>query len=97
MPLASAGKAMTLRGMTTIPVPEGGYRFIPGVCHDSAGVAAVPGFALERVRFADPVPLTEGFRRIASYLDGAGLAVLPPACRRAWNTRWIATGSRARA
>ncbi len=73
MPLASGGKAVKLRGMTTIPVPEGGYRFIPGVYQYSAGVAALPGYALERVRFPDVVPLAEGFRRIAAYLDAAGL------------------------
>jgi len=59
--------------MTTIDVPPGGYRFIPGVYQYSAGVAALPGFALERIRFAETVPLMEGFRRIAAYLDGAGL------------------------
>jgi hypothetical protein len=56
----------------TIRNPEGGYRFIPGVFQYSAGVAAEPGFALERVRFADPVPLMEGFARIAQVLEAAG-------------------------
>jgi hypothetical protein len=73
MPLARAGEAAKLPGMTTIPVPEGGYRFIPGVYQYSAGVAALPGFALERVRFRDVVPLAEGFARIAAHLDAAGL------------------------
>ncbi len=57
---------------TTVEVLEGGYRFIPGVYQYSAGVAALPGHALERVRFADPVPLAEGFVRIAAFLDAAG-------------------------
>ena len=56
----------------TIRVPEGGYRFIPGVYQYSAGVAAEPGFTLERVRFADPVPLAQGFARIAQVLEAAG-------------------------
>jgi hypothetical protein len=56
----------------TIRVPEGGYRFIPGVFQYSAGVAAEPGFTLERVRFAEPVPLMEGFARIAEILAAAG-------------------------
>ncbi|MBR0670999.1 hypothetical protein GXW76_07425 [Roseomonas soli] len=38
----------------------------------SGGVAALPGFRLERARFADPVPLAEGWRRIAAFLDAIG-------------------------
>ncbi len=56
----------------TITVPEGGFRFIPGVYQYSAGVAAEPGFTLERLRFAEPVPLAEGFALIAQLLDAAG-------------------------
>ena len=56
----------------TISVPEGGFRFIPGVYQYSAGVAAEPGYTLERVRFAEPVPLAQGFARIASLLEAAG-------------------------
>jgi hypothetical protein len=44
------------------------YRYIPGPFQYSAGVAALPGFAIERVRFANPVPLAEGFRRIETFL-----------------------------
>lgn len=56
----------------TIAVPEAGFRFIPAVFQYSGGVAAEPGFTLERVRFAEPVPLMEGFARIAQVLDAAG-------------------------
>jgi len=49
-----------------------GYRAIPAVFQYSAGVAALPGFRIERVRFADPVPLAAGFARIAEYLKGIG-------------------------
>jgi hypothetical protein len=56
----------------TIAVPEAGYRFIPGVYQYSAGVAAEPGFTLERIRFANPVPLMAGFARIAAVLDALG-------------------------
>ena len=49
-----------------------GYRYIPGPFQYSAGVAALPGFAIERVRFANPVPLAEGFRRIEAFLHEAG-------------------------
>lgn len=50
-----------------------GYRYIPGPFQYSAGVAALPGHAIERVRFANPVPLIEGFRRIEAYLGAAGV------------------------
>lgn len=58
--------------MSTIDIPEAGYRFIPAVMQYSAGVAALPGHRLERVRFASPVPLAEGWRRIGAFLDGIG-------------------------
>jgi hypothetical protein len=56
----------------TIEAPTGGYRFMPGVSQYSCGIAALPGFTIERVRFADPVPLKAGFARIADTLREAG-------------------------
>ncbi|UPY38256.1 hypothetical protein [Sediminicoccus sp. KRV36] len=56
----------------TITAALGGFRFIPGVYQYSAGVAAAPGFRLERVRFAEPLPMAEGFARIAQVLEAAG-------------------------
>ena len=53
-------------------IPEAGYRFIPGVYQYSAGVAAEPGFRLDRVRFAEPLPLMAGFARIAAHLESLG-------------------------
>ena len=50
-----------------------GYRYIPGPFQYSGGVAALPGFAIERMRFASPVPLLDGFRRIEALLRDAGL------------------------
>ena len=35
-------------------------------------MAALPGFAIERARFARPLPVAEGFRKIADYLDSRG-------------------------
>jgi hypothetical protein len=55
-----------------IDFPQGGYRFARGVFQYSAGVAALPGFRIERARFASPVPLAEGFARIAGYLAALG-------------------------
>lgn len=57
---------------STITAPLGGFRFIPGVYQYSAGVAAEPGFRLERVRFAEPLPMAEGFAAIAAVLEAAG-------------------------
>ena len=51
---------------------DGGYRFIKGVFQYSAGVAALPGHRIERVRFAEVVPLDEGFARIAAHLRSIG-------------------------
>ena len=50
----------------------GNYRFIPAVFQYSSGVAASPGFEIERVRFDKLLPLAEGFARIASYIQAAG-------------------------
>jgi len=50
----------------------GNYRFIPAVFQYSSGVAANPGFEVERVRFDRPVPLAEGFARIAKYIQDSG-------------------------
>jgi hypothetical protein len=52
--------------------PDGGYRYVPGVFQYSAGVAAEPGFAIERARFARCVPLDEGFARIEAHLKSLG-------------------------
>jgi len=51
-----------------IPFPDGGYAFLEGVFPYSQGVVALPDFAIERVTFSHPVPMAEGFRRIAQHL-----------------------------
>jgi hypothetical protein len=53
---------------STVAFQPGGYTYIPGVFQYSAGVAALPGFRIERARFAEPVPLAQGFARIAAFL-----------------------------
>lgn len=50
----------------------GNYRYVPGPFQYSGGVAAEPGYALERVRFHQPVPIAAGFERIEAYLLGRG-------------------------
>src|SRR3978361_1935665 len=50
----------------------GNYSFIPAVFQYSAGVAAGPGYEIERVRFDKMPPLAEGFALIKKYIEAAG-------------------------
>jgi len=50
----------------------GGYRYIRGPFQYSGGIAADPGFAITRARFARPVALEQGFKQIAAHLDSIG-------------------------
>jgi hypothetical protein len=61
------------RMSSTRRAADRGFRYVPGVYQYSAGVAAEPGFRIERVRFAEPVPMAAGFSRIAGVLAGAGV------------------------
>lgn len=58
--------------MATAEFAPGNYRFIPGVFQYSAGAAALPGYAVRRVRFRNPVPLKEGFARVEAIIRDAG-------------------------
>ncbi|MGH8736585.1 MAG: 2-amino-5-chloromuconate deaminase CnbZ [Burkholderiales bacterium] len=55
-----------------IDFADGGYAFLKGVYPYSQGVIALPGFALERARFARPLPLAQGFAAIESQLAALG-------------------------
>ena len=57
--------------INTVEAPNSGYRFMPGVSQYSCGIGALPGFSIERIRFAEPVPLKAGFARIADILKQA--------------------------
>jgi hypothetical protein len=50
----------------------GGYRFIPGQFQYSGGVAAEPGFHIERARFTTPLSLADGFAASEAYLARLG-------------------------
>ena len=56
----------------TIEAQNSGYRFMPGVSQYSCGIGALPGFAIERVRFAKVIPLKQGFEKIAEVIKAAG-------------------------
>ena len=58
--------------MTSKVFASGGYRFIPAVFQYSGGAAAEPGFAIERVTFRSPIPLAQGFERVASIIEARG-------------------------
>ena len=58
--------------MSTAVFAPGGYRCIPAVFQYSGGVTAEAGFEIVRVRFHRPVPLGQGFARIAEAIRGAG-------------------------
>jgi hypothetical protein len=58
--------------MTTVEFAAGGYRYIPGVFQYSGGIAALPGFAIRRVRFHTPVPIAKGFAEIKRFITAAG-------------------------
>ena len=50
----------------------GGYRFIPYQFQYSGGVLAEPGFAIERARLLQPLPLAAGFAAIEAHLARLG-------------------------
>lgn len=50
----------------------GGYRYIPAVFQYSSGVAAEPGFEVERVRLLEPLALADGFAFVERHLTGLG-------------------------
>ena len=50
----------------------GGYRFITHAFQYSGGVAAEPGFRIERARFASPPKLADGFDAIEAHLSRLG-------------------------
>jgi hypothetical protein len=59
-----------MSGLTVFPA--GGYNFLKGGFPFSQGVSALPGYAIERARFARLVPLAQGFIAIEGYLRSLG-------------------------
>jgi len=56
----------------TTAFEAGGYRYIPFRFQYSSGVAALPGFAIERATLRRPLPLAEGFAAVEAYLARIG-------------------------
>src|ERR1700674_743305 len=68
-----SGKREELDDMATpIDFVPGGYRFIPAVFQYSAGVAALAGYEIRRIRFRRPVALSAGFDAIEQIITAAG-------------------------
>jgi hypothetical protein len=55
-----------------IPFPDGGYAYLEGGFPYSQGVRSLDGSAIERARFAHPVPLMQGFAAIEAHLARLG-------------------------
>ena len=55
-----------------IEFADGGYAFLKGVYPYSQGLLALPGFAIERARFAQALPMARGFKAIAAHLTALG-------------------------
>ena len=51
---------------------EGGYRYLKAGMPFSSGVAAEPGYELERARLVDPIPLEEGYKFVEKHLRSLG-------------------------
>jgi len=51
-----------------IPFADGGYSFLEGGFPYSQGVTAQKGFAIERVRLREPLPVKAGFAKIEAHL-----------------------------
>jgi len=50
----------------------GGYRYISAFFQYSGGVAAEPGFEIERARLARQVPIADGFQIVEAHLKAVG-------------------------
>lgn len=55
-----------------IAFPEASYAFLKGGYPYSQGVTALPGYAIERVRLPEPLPMAEGWRFVADWLKAQG-------------------------
>jgi hypothetical protein len=58
--------------MSCIAFRQGGYRYLPAVFQYSSGVAAEPGFEIERARLLRPLRLADGFALVERHLRALG-------------------------
>lgn len=55
-----------------LSIETAGYCYIKGVFRYSAGVAALPGYEIQRCRFQKPIPVKAGFAAIDAHLKNLG-------------------------
>ena len=67
-----SGSPAAAQGAQIIAYRDRGFRCLRGVFQYSGGVAALPGFAIERVQFARSLPLADGFAAMSSYVGARG-------------------------
>jgi hypothetical protein len=73
----------------------GGYSFLPSVFQYSAGVAALPGYEIQRVRFCHPLPLEDGFDFVEKFIHAAGRPITAfCACELRWPAPFTDDGFR---
>lgn len=58
--------------LTTKTFEAGGYSYIPAVFQYSSGVAALPGYRLERMRFSRRLSMAEGWACVRAHLAALG-------------------------
>ena len=62
--------------MFAVPIfTAGHYRYIKAVFQYSGGVAAEPGFEIERARFLQPLPLADAFAAVEAHVKSIGRPV----------------------
>ncbi len=58
--------------MDVVVFKDGGYRYISAGFQFSSGVAAEPGFEIERARLARPLPLAAGLAAVEAHIAAVG-------------------------
>jgi hypothetical protein len=58
--------------MEVVAFKDGGYRYIRAGFQFSSGVAAEPGFEIERARFSRPLPLAAGLAAVEAQIAAVG-------------------------
>jgi hypothetical protein len=55
--------------------PDAGYAYLPGGATFSEGIVTLPGYAMTRVVFCEPLHYRQGFERASAVLRGLGLTM----------------------
>ncbi len=55
--------------------PDAGYAYLPGGANFSEGVVTLPGYAMTRIVFCQPLHYRQGFERASVFLSALGLTM----------------------